>query len=125
VNSINKIICLKCPRGCEINVEIDNNQIININGNKCKLGIDYAKDEVTNPKRILTTTVKVKNGKYPLVPVWTDKPIPKNKIIELANILRNFELEAPVNVNQIVLSNIFDSDVNVLTSFYVEKVDEK
>lgn len=119
-----KIICIKCPKGCEIFVSILNNNIEKIENNSCKLGLEYVNEEIKNPKRTFTSLVKVKNGKYPLVPVWTDKPIPKEKIPELIKLTKEIELEAPVSINQIVISNLFGLDVNLITSFYVEKNDE-
>jgi len=118
-----KFICVRCPRGCEIQTTIDGYEIVNIQGNVCKLGTEYVKDEITDPKRIITTTVKVKNGKSPLVPVWTDKPINKDKIFELMNILRNIELDAPVKIDELIIENICDTETNILASGNVEKKD--
>src|SRR4030042_5014806 len=94
-----KFICVRCPRGCEIQTTIDGYEIVHIEGNVCKLGREYVNDEITDPKRIITTTIKVKNGKSPLVPVWTDNPVHKDKIFDLMKILREIELDAPVKID--------------------------
>lgn len=114
------VICVRCPRGCEIATTIDGYSIVSIEGNVCKLGGDYVKDEITDPKRIVTTTVKVKNGKYPLVPVWTPEPIQKDKIFALMKMLRDVELEAPVKIDRIVLKDIFGTGIDVVSSGCVE-----
>ena len=115
-NTTRKIICVRCPRGCEIITTLDGYSITSIEGNVCKLGNDYAQNEISDPKRIVTTTVKVLNGEFPLVPVWTTTPIAKDKIMELMQLLKNMELTAPVKSGQIVLENIFNLSVNVETS---------
>ena len=84
------------------------------------MGIDYVENEVKDPRRIITTTVKVKNGKFSLVPVWTNQPIPKDKIINLLKELRKVELKAPVKIDRIVLKNVFNTGVDVVTSGNVE-----
>jgi CxxC motif-containing protein len=110
-------ICIRCPRGCEIATSLDGQgSIMEISGNVCKLGEDYVKNELTDPRRILTTTVRVKNGNHPLVPVWTEKPIPKDKIFDLASELRKKTLQAPMKAGQIVLENVFGLGINIITS---------
>lgn len=116
-----KYICIRCPRGCEITTTLDGWNIDKIEGNVCKLGLDYVKDEVTNPRRVVTSTVKVKDGKYPLVPVWTTSAIPKDKIFDLLHLLSEIELEAPVDVDKIVLTNVFDLNIDVVTSSMVDR----
>jgi len=116
-----KFICIRCPRGCEITTTVDGYTIDQISGNICKMGIDYVKNEIEDPRRILTTTVKVKNGVHPLVPVWTPTAIPKNKIFDLVKKLRDIELQAPVNQDEIVLKNISNLNIDVVTSGKVDK----
>lgn len=99
-------ICLRCPRGCEIHTVLDeNDEILSMEGNKCKLGPEYVKQEIKDPRRVLPTSVRVKNGVRPLAPVWTPQPIPKSMLLELAAASREIELEAPVHVGDIALNN--------------------
>lgn len=119
--NIKKFICIRCPRGCEIITTLDGWNIDKVEGNVCKLGLEYVKDEVTNPRRVVTTTVKVKNGKHPLVPVWTTSAIPKDKIFDLMKLLSVIEVDAPVNINKPVLTNIFNLSIDVVTSNKVDK----
>lgn len=99
-------ICLRCPRGCEIHTVLDeNDEILSMEGNKCKLGPEYVKQEIKDPRRVLPTSVRVKNGVRPLAPVWTPQPIPKSMLLELAAASREIELEAPVHVGDVALKN--------------------
>ena len=115
-----KFICIRCPRGCEIITTVDGYNIVKVEGNFCKMGIDYVEDEIKDPRRIITTTVKVKNGKFPLVPIWTKDPIPKDKIFILMKELRKLELKAPVEIDKVVLKNVFNTGIDVVTSGKVE-----
>ncbi len=117
-----KLICIRCPRGCELTVETNKlGNILSVKGNHCPLGKVYAEDELIHPARILTTSVRVKNGKRPLVSVWTPEAIPKERIMELADRLRNIELEAPVELGSVVLEDPLGIGISVITSAFVEK----
>lgn len=118
---VKKFICIRCPRGCEITTTLDGYIISEIKGNICKMGISYVENEVKDPRRIITTTVKVRNGKFPLASVWTKEPIPKNLVFELMNELRKVELEAPVMIEHIVLKDFHKTGVDIVTSGKVEK----
>ena len=114
--SIKKIICIRCPQGCEVSAKINDGKVESVEGNICKLGKEYATTEITDPRRIITSSVKVRNGFYPLVPVWTTQPIPKNKIFDLMDELRKIELQAPVQMNQLVLKDFAGIGVDVIAS---------
>jgi len=110
-----KVVCVLCPLGCKIRIELDEEgNILSISGNKCPRGEGYAKDEIKDPKRVVTTSVKVLNGELPLASVKTDGPIPKKYIFELMKILKSVEMKAPVNVGDVVVRNIFETNVNVV-----------
>lgn len=112
-----KFICIRCPRGCEITTTLDGHgNITEITGNSCKLGIEHVNAEVKDPRRTLTTTVRVEGGSLALCPVWTEKPVPKDKVMEIAAKLRNISIPAPVKINLIVLENALGTGINVITS---------
>lgn len=110
------IVCLSCPKGCRVRVKADGEDIKDISGNECPQGIEYAKNEYLNPTRILPTTVRVKNGQIALVPVKTAAPIPKEKIGEAMQKLAEVEIEAPVELGQVIVENIVDTGVNVVAT---------
>lgn len=102
--------------GCEMEVSLDENNNVKVSGGTCKLGQQYAQDELLNPSRIVTSTVKVKNGFHALVPVWTTQPVPKDKVLDIMKELRNVEIQAPVQVHQIIIKNILGLGVDIETS---------
>lgn len=83
-----EMVCVMCPLGCRLTVTIEDNGEIIVSGNKCPRGIEYGKQEVTEPLRILTSSVLVNNGELPLVSVKTNKPVPRRLIGEIMEILK-------------------------------------
>ncbi|MCD6552613.1 MAG: molybdopterin oxidoreductase [Chloroflexi bacterium] len=111
-----KLICITCPVGCELTVTHEGKKVLKVEGNQCKLGIEYAKQEISEPRRMIITTVRVKGGFHPLVPVRSAEPVPKEKIFPILKELRKVELEAPIEMHQVVLENALGTGVDVVTS---------
>ena len=108
--------CISCPVGCEITLTADDGVIVEVVGGECKLGVEYAKKEFTNPERILTTTVRVEGGVLPVLPVRTEKPIPKKLIKNCMRKLAGVIVKAPIKCGQVIYANIMDTGVNVIAS---------
>jgi CxxC motif-containing protein len=102
--------------GCILAVVYDQLSIESVKGYRCKKGLAYAESEIVDPKRTLTTTVKVKGGTLPLVPVHSREPIPRKLIFELLGLLEQVELQAPVKMGQPVLENVFERGIDVIAS---------
>jgi len=111
-----KLICITCPVGCELTVTHEGKKVLEVEGNQCKLGIEYAKQEISEPRRMIITTVRVRGGFHPLVPVRSAEPVPKEKIFPILKELRKVELEAPIEMHQVVLGNVLGTGVDVVTS---------
>ena len=114
-----RITCIVCPIGCKILIK-SNGEIIK--GNKCKQGIDYARSEALDPKRVLTSSVLVKNGDWPLVSVKTTKPVPKDKINNVLNEIKTLKVQAPVKIGQIIIKNICKTDVDIVATKNIKKI---
>jgi len=110
------ITCVACPKGCEVTVEHDGDEIINIMGNACPQGEDYAKEEIIAKTRILPTTVKVKNGALPLCPVKTTKQIPLELMDKAMAKIGEKEIEAPLKIGQVIIENILDTEADVVAT---------
>lgn len=115
-----KMTCISCPLGCQLEVEIGENIIVS--GNKCKRGEEYAKNEITNPKRIITSTVKVLGGDRPLVSVKTDREVPKSLIFEIMKEINKAEAVAPVEIGDIIIENVLGTGANVVATSKVLKI---
>jgi len=113
---VKNIICIRCPRGCKVAIKSKNNKIQSITGNACPLGIEYAREEFIDPKRILPTTVKVINGELPLVPVKTEKGIPKDLLFEAMKEIAELEVKAPVKIGQVIIKNLIGTGVRLIAT---------
>ncbi len=111
-----KMICITCPMGCSIEVTHEGETLLHVDGNTCPRGEEYVRRELTDPRRMVATTVRVKDGVHPLVPVYTARPFPKPRIFELLAALRQVELDAPVAMGQVVLPNALDTGIDILAS---------
>ncbi len=111
-----KMICITCPMGCSVAVTREGQTLLSVDGNTCKRGEDYVRRELTDPRRMAATTVRVKDGVHPLVPVYTAQAFPKPRLFELLDALRQVELEAPVTLGQVVLANALDTGIDILAS---------
>lgn len=112
---IRDITCIACPVGCEIIVEDTENGYL-ITGYACAGGKDYALQEVTVPRRILTSTIAVEGGILPVLPVKTDKAIPKDMIFKCMEEINKIKVKAPISIGDIVLENIFNTGANVVAT---------
>jgi CxxC motif-containing protein len=99
-----------------MDVTQDGGMVLEIDGNACERGHAYAQAELTDPRRMVASTVRVNGGIHPLVPVYTAAPFPKPMIFDLLAELRRVQLAAPVQMGQAVLENALGTGVDVLAS---------
>ena len=120
MKTIKDIICIGCPMGCPVKVELEDNTIVAITGNTCAKGKTYAQKECTNPSRIVTSTVPVENGDCRVISVKTASEIPKEKISECINELRGLRLQKSVKEGDILLKNVAGTGVNIIATKSVQ-----
>lgn len=111
-----EMICISCPVGCTMQVSHDGTELIEVEGNTCKRGIEYARAELSDPRRMVTSTVKVRGASHTLLPVYTAAPIPKPLIFQLLAELRTVEVQAPVEPGQVILENVLGTGTSILAS---------
>jgi CxxC motif-containing protein len=110
------LICITCPMGCTLEVTHEGSTVVSVDGNTCQRGLDYVKRELTDPRRMVATTVSVKEGLHPLVPVSTQAPFPKPLIFDLLEEIRRIEVEAPVHAAQVILPDALGTGIDVIAS---------
>lgn len=115
-----ELICIGCPLGCMLTVDLDGDEILNISGNTCPRGAAYAKKEVTNPMRIVTSSVKVQGGSKNQVSVKTQSDVPKKKIFDVVRALKDVEVLAPVAIGDIIVENVADTGVAIVATSNVK-----
>lgn len=105
-----EFVCIVCPRGCHLVVD----ENMEVTGNACPRGKVYALSELTNPVRMITSSVRVSNRVDTLVSVKTSAPVPKGKIMEVMDIINSLSLEAPTHINQIIKKDVLGLGVDLL-----------
>lgn len=116
-----KLTCIGCPMGCPLTVFLEDGKMVSVTGNTCKRGEIYAEKELTNPTRIVTSTVKVNGGVLPVVSVKTQEDIPKELIFKCMDELAWVTLEAPVEIGEIVIEHVAGTMVNIVATKRVDK----
>ncbi len=110
------LICIGCPMGCMITVSMENGEVVSVTGNTCKRGDTYARKEVTNPTRIVTSSVRVTDGVLPVVSVKTKEDIPKEKIADCMKALKEVTVKAPVHIGDVLLTDVADTGVDIIAT---------
>ena len=111
-----ELICIGCPMGCPVTVEMDEDKIVSVTGNTCPRGEAYARKEVTNPTRIVTSTVKVEGGFVEMISVKTKEDIPKEKIFDYVKALKGVTVKAPVHIGDVILADVAGTGVDVVAT---------
>ncbi|MCS7111062.1 MAG: DUF1667 domain-containing protein [Ignisphaera sp.] len=114
-----ELICIICPIGCSLEVYRDSDDI-HVKGALCPKGIEYAKQEFLDPRRVVMTVVRVKNGDLPVVSVKTSVPVLKKCINDIMMITASIEVVAPVEIGQVIARDICGA--NIVATREVKKI---
>lgn len=119
--STRELTCIGCPLGCAITVSMENAadgsvNVTAVTGNTCPRGDAYARKEVTNPTRIVTSTVRVEGGVCPMVNVKTASDIPKDKIFACAEALKGVTVPAPVKIGDVLIADVAGTGVDIIAA---------
>ena len=110
------LTCINCPMGCALTIEMEGNEVVSISGSTCPRGDAYGRKEVTNPTRIVTSTVRVTGGTADMVSVKTKQDIPKEKIFDCVKALKDVEVQAPVHVGDVIVSDVAGTGVDIVAT---------
>ena len=98
--------CIGCPIGCPLQLVHKGSKITEISGYECDRGAKYAKQEFTDPRRELSTTVEIVRGRLKRLPVKVTEPVEKGRILEAARKIHNYQVKAPVKLGQVLIKDI-------------------
>lgn len=118
-----QMVCIMCPVGCRIEVVLDENGQVIVSGHRCQRGVEYGRQEMIDPHRILTTSVLVENGEMELVSVKTDKPVPKKLLFQLIDVLKHVRVKAPVYMGDVLVENILNTGADIVATRTVLRKD--
>lgn len=99
------LICINCPMGCALHIELENGEVISLSGNTCPRGDAYGRSEVTHPVRMITSVLPVEDGELAMVSCKTSKPVDKNLIFDVMRALENVSVKAPVEIGDVLAFN--------------------
>lgn len=116
-----EFICIVCPQSCIVDAEWNESELLSIDRSKCKLAWDYVWGEIFDPRRMVSTSVPVAGGDMPLVSIKTDKPIPKDKIMEMMKLVARVDTQAPVGIGEIIVSDVLGTGVNLVATRKISK----
>jgi CxxC motif-containing protein len=109
-----EVICVMCPKGCHLQVDEKNGY--KVTGNGCKRGLEYGKNELICPKRVLTSTVRVEGGLHNRLPVKSDGEIPKDRIMECMRLLDGITVQCPVRVKDVIIKDVLGLGVDIVAA---------
>jgi len=122
--SLREYTCVVCPNGCSLRIEVKDGEkpeLIRVEGNICKRGETWARQEVENPMRTIASSVLVRGGAFPLASVRTDSPIPLQSIMPVMDEIRKMILDAPVQIGDLVIERPADTDCRIIVTRSVQK----
>lgn len=109
-----EMICIVCPKGCHL--QLDDSDGIRVSGNQCPRGAEYGVAELTNPTRVVTSTVAIQGAIHRRCPVKTDRPLPKGLILDAMKALDGILLQSPVQLGQIVVGDICGTGISFVVT---------
>ena len=116
MSEIYNYTCIVCPQSCDLVLTAEADGQFNVSGNRCKRGISYAKDEHTNPMRMITTTVSTESSPLRRLPVISSGPVPKAKLFDCLKEIYTCTATAPIKMGDVLISNIQNTGINIQAS---------
>ena len=119
------LTCVTCPVGCEVDVEVRGGSIVSMKGNKCDKVKEFVLQELKEPMRVLTTTVRIKGAKWAMLPVRTDKTIPKRLFAQAIKELASIDLQAPMHMADEIVKDVAGSGANIVATRTMHLISKK
>lgn len=111
------VTCINCPIGCRMTVEVGDDGEVTVAGNTCAAGVKHAKQEAIDPRRMVTSIVRVENSdNINTLSVKTKEPVPKNKIFDVMNALKPIKVSGHVNIGDVILKSVADTGVDIIAT---------
>ena len=98
--------CIGCPIGCPLQLVHKGKKITEISGYECDRGAKYAKQEFTDPRRELSTTVEISGARWKRLPVKVTGPVEKDRLLEAARNIHALNVKAPVKLGKVLLKDL-------------------
>ena len=122
---VKTLTCIRCPMGCLMSVHVENNKVVNVSGNTCKRGDTYAKKEVTDPVRTVTSTIKVSGGDIAQVSCKTSTDVKKDRVMDVMRALKGVKTTAPVSIGDVLIKDVAGTGVDIIATKDIKKINRK
>ena len=111
-----RLTCVLCPIGCELEVERSAAEKLDVRGGQCDRGLDFAAEEILHPKRNLATSVPLQGTASDMVSVRLSAPVPRDMIFPILAEIARLRPEAPVYRGQVLIANVLGTGVDVIAT---------
>jgi len=111
-----EFICIECPNGCHLSVDVENGKAVNVKGFQCPKGEKYAVAEIENPTRILTSAVLAEGLSIKMVPVKTSGAISKSLIIQAIEEIKRIKITRVVKVGDVIVKDFLKTGVDLVAT---------
>lgn len=115
-----QLTCIACPAGCRLKVGYQGKKVMEVTGNKCKRGLEFAAEEIAYPARILTTTVTLESDQLHRLPVRSRGPVHRDKINTLVREAKKIKVAAPIKRGEYIVEDFRGSGVDLISSRTVD-----
>lgn len=112
------IICINCPMGCRLAVEMDENQMLSVTGNICPRGEEFARQEAVEPLRVLTSLMRIEGREKPFS-VKTSAPVPKRLLHDCINQIFSHPVKnsvLPIHMGDVIISDVCGSGADIIAT---------
>jgi CxxC motif-containing protein len=116
-----EVTCIQCPMGCKIVVEIYKQEVLGTKNAGCSRGVEYAIKEIKSPVRDFFSTIKVNNGKTPMLSVRSTKPVPKDLLLVCAIEISKLTVQAPIRIGSVIVKDILNSGIDIIATKSIEE----
>ena len=116
-----EIICIVCPRSCHVLVEGGTGAVESVSGNQCARGEKYARQEFIDPRRILTSSVRLEGSGRIMLPVRSSGALPRDLLLRCMAEIKRCAITPPVALHQPVIRDILGTGIDIITCMPVEK----
>ena len=113
---VRELTCIGCPMGCALTVTLENGEVTSVSGNTCKIGENYGREEVLDPRRTITSTMKVEGGDSEVVSVKTKDAIPKGSMFDCMEEINAVKVKAPVAIGDVLIEDVAGTGVSVVAT---------
>ena len=121
--NLSQYLCIGCPLGCRLEVlETDTGEVSDVNGSGCKTGEAYGRQEHTDPRRHIATSIRINGARWGRVPVKTSAAVPKHMVRDVARAVQVLEFEAPITIGTVVLADVLGTGIDIVATRDMERV---